>query len=69
MSVDEPTDFRRLFHDLNNQLGIILANAELIEVNKATDGKIRSRAVQIQESVFKALTTARAIRSKLKTPE
>ena len=35
-SVDEPPDLGLLFHRLNNQLGIILANAELLEA-KATD--------------------------------
>ncbi len=66
--VDEPTDFRRLFHDLNNHLGVILSNAELLK-EKATDEKSRSRATRIEEGVFEALSTARAIQSKLKTPE
>ena len=71
MRVDEPTDFRRLFHDLRNHLGVILSNAELLKdrAEKAGDEKVRSRAVQIEEGVFKALATANEIRSNLKTPE
>jgi len=66
--VDELTDFSPLFHQLNNQLCVVLANAELLEL-KATDEKSRSRATRIEEGVFEALSTARAIQSKLKTPE
>ena len=36
-SVDEPPDLGLLFHRLNNQLGIILANAELLEAKAADD--------------------------------
>jgi hypothetical protein len=32
-AMDQPQELRRLFHRLNNQLGIILAHAELIEYN------------------------------------
>ena len=49
-----------LFHRFNNQLGIILANAELIEV-KASDETIVSSAVD-------AMATAREIRVQLKRP-
>ncbi len=34
--MERPPDLRLLFHRLNNQLGIILAHAELLE-SKATD--------------------------------
>ena len=37
------SELRLLFHRLNNQLGIILAHAELLEA-KATDGATRARA-------------------------
>ena len=47
--MDEPPDLGQLFHRLNNQLGIILANAELIEA-KAADEPIRSRATQVVAS-------------------
>jgi hypothetical protein len=54
-------DFGLLFHRLNNQLGIILANAELLEA-KLQDEISRARASQIVSSVLDALTTAREIR-------
>jgi len=62
--VDEPTDLGQLFHRLNNQLGIILANAELIEA-KAVDELTRSRASQVVASVLKAIGTAQDLRTRL----
>ena len=50
-----------LFHRLNNQLGIILANAELLEA-KASDESARARAGQVVRSVLEAMATARDIR-------
>ena len=67
MSVDEPPDIGLLFHRLNNQLGIILANAELLEV-KAGDQMIRARAAQVVASVLDAMATAREIRVHSKLP-
>ena len=59
---DENTsDLGLLFHRLNNQLGIILANAELLEA-KSTDEMGRARATQVVASVLDAMTTAREIR-------
>jgi hypothetical protein len=46
---------------LNNQLGIILANAELLEA-KSADEMARARAAQVVASVLDAMTTAREIR-------
>ena len=43
-----------LFHRLNNQLGIILANAELLEA-KATDGAHRARAAQVVAGALEAM--------------
>ena len=57
---DEP-ELRRLFHQLNNELGIILSHAELLEA-KALDEQNRQRASQVVASVLDALSTARAIR-------
>jgi hypothetical protein len=57
----EPADLGLLFHRLNNQLGIILANAELLEA-KAADEMGRARAAQVVASVLDAMTTAREIR-------
>jgi hypothetical protein len=55
------TDLRALFHRLNNQLGIILAHAELLEA-KAGDDAGRARAAQVVTSVLDALGTTREIR-------
>jgi hypothetical protein len=59
--VDEPSDLGLLFHRLNNQLGIILANAELLE-SKSSDEAGRARAAQVVASVLDAMSTAREIR-------
>ena len=56
-------DLRVLFHRLNNQLGIILAHAELLEA-KAPDEVARTRAAQVVSSVLDAMGTAREIRAK-----
>jgi hypothetical protein len=61
-SVDQPRDLGLLFHRLNNQLGIILANAELLEA-KVTDDSTRARASQVVASVLDAMATAREIRT------
>ena len=63
-AMDQPEELHRLFHRLNNQLGIILAHAELIE-KKAADEPTRSRAGQVVSSVLDAMGTAKEIRSKI----
>ena len=52
---------RLLFHQLNNQLGIVLAHAELLEA-KAPDITHRACAEQVVKSVLDAMGTAREIR-------
>jgi hypothetical protein len=60
-SMDESPELRLLFHRLNNQLGIILAHAELIEA-KVTDEMNRARAAQVVASALEAMNTAKEIR-------
>jgi hypothetical protein len=60
-SMDESPELRLLFHRLNNQLGIILAHAELLEA-KATDDMNRARAAQVVASALEAIGTATEIR-------
>ena len=64
-SVDDTSDLGLLFHRLNNQLGIILANAELLEA-KLSDDAGRARASQVVASVLDAMATAREIRTRSK---
>jgi hypothetical protein len=59
--MDESPGLRLLFHRLNNQLGTILAHAELLEV-KAPDSISRTHAAQVVASVLEAVATARQIR-------
>ena len=60
-SMDESPELRLLFHRLNNQLGIILAHAELLE-SKSLDEMNRSRAAQVVSSTLEAMGTANEIR-------
>jgi len=53
-------DLRLLFHRLNNQLGIILAHAELLEAK--SDDANRARAAQLVSSALDAMGTAKSIR-------
>ncbi len=59
--MDEQPELRLLFHRLNNQLGIILAHAELLE-SKATDDMHRARAAQVVSSTLEAMGTVQEIR-------
>jgi hypothetical protein len=59
--MNQPQELSHLFHRLNNQLGIILAHAELIE-KKAADESTRARAGQVVSSVLDAMGTAKEIR-------
>ena len=60
MSADS-AELRQLFHTLNNQLGIILSHAELLEA-KAQDERQKARASQVVTATVEALATARQIR-------
>jgi len=59
--MDESPDLRLLFHRLNNQLGIILAHAELLEAKAGSDVS-RARASQVVSSTLEAMGTAKEIR-------
>jgi hypothetical protein len=65
--MDELPELRLLFHRLNNQLGIVLAHAELLE-SKATDDVSRARAAQVVSSTLEAMGTAQEIRRVSATP-
>ena len=51
----------RLFHRLNNQLGVVLAHAEMLE-EKAVEETHRQHAARVVSSVLDALGTSREIR-------
>jgi len=61
-SMNESPELRLLFHRLNNQLGIILAHAELLEA-KVPDGSHRARAAQVVASALEAMGTVKEIRT------
>jgi len=67
LQMDQATDLGALFHRLNNQLGIILANAELLETKlreaAPQDAAGCSRASQIITSTVEAINAARHIRA------
>jgi hypothetical protein len=65
-TMEESPELRILFHRLNNQLGIILAHAELLEA-KATDDMNRARAAQVVASALEAMGTAKDIRRQTTT--
>ena len=54
-------DPRALLHRLNNQLGVILAHAELLE-NKAQDAAQKARASQVVNAALQAMAVSRELR-------
>jgi hypothetical protein len=61
---DSYKDLSELFHRLNNELGIILSHAELLEA-KCEQEQNRSRAAQVVAATLQALGTARQIRAQV----
>jgi nitrogen-specific signal transduction histidine kinase len=61
------SDLSRLFHRLNNQLGVILANAELLE-SRLPDETQRARASQIVAGAVDAIASVQSLR-RLLAPE
>jgi two-component sensor histidine kinase len=62
--MSDAVDLRELLHRLSNQLGVILAHAELLEA-KAPDEPRRARAAQIVTAAVDAMTTTREIRQQV----
>ena len=62
--VTDTPELRLLFHRLNNQLGIILAHAELLE-SKVPDAPNRARASQVVASALEAMGTIKDLRQHL----
>jgi len=54
-------DSRELLHRLNNQLGVILAHAELLET-KAQDAAQKARASQVVSAALQAMAVSRELR-------
>jgi len=54
-------DILRQFHQLNNQLGVILANAELLE-QRLSDPAHKARAGQVVSGALEAIAITRKIR-------
>lgn len=64
--IGDVSELGALFHRLNNQLGIILANAELLEA-KLDNQSSRTRADQIVSSAIEAISTVQDLRAYSKT--
>ena len=58
------SEVSRLLHGLNNQLGVILANAELLE-HRLGDDANKVRASLVVSGTLEAITTAQRLRHAL----
>ena len=58
----DQADLTALFHRLNNQLGVVLANAELLETRITSEGE-RARAQLVVTGALEAIATVRDLRS------
>ncbi len=54
-------ELARVFHRLNNQLGVILANAELLETRLTQEAE-RARASQVVSGAVNAISTIQDLR-------
>jgi hypothetical protein len=59
--MDPLPDLSQVFHRLNNQLGVILANAELLEA-RLTDETQRARAGQVVTGALDAISAVQDLR-------
>jgi hypothetical protein len=64
VSSPEADSLSILFHRLNNQLGISLAHAELLEA-RAIDESNRARAGHVIKAVLEAMSIAKDLRSQV----
>ena len=62
-----PSDLSQVFHRLNNQLGVVLANAELLEA-RLTDEPQRARAAQVVSGALEAIAAVQDLR-RIVSPE
>ena len=60
-TIPSSADLLRLFHRLNNQLGVILANSELLE-SRLTDETHRARAAQVVSGALEAIAAVHELR-------
>ena len=58
---DPATELSQVFHRLNNQLGVILANAELLE-SRLTEDAQRARASQVVTGALEAIAAIQDLR-------
>ena len=65
MTGEDPRD---LLHRLNNQLGVILAHAELLET-KAQDAGQKARASQVVSAALQAMAVSRELRQTVADPK
>lgn len=59
--MDPLPDLSQVFHRLNNQLGVVLANAELLEA-RLTDETQRARAGQVVNGALEAISAVQDLR-------
>lgn len=59
--MDPQPDLSQVFHRLNNQLGVVLANAELLEA-RLTDETQRARAGLVVSGALDAISAVQDLR-------
>ena len=65
MNAESPME---LLHRLNNQLGVILAHAELLET-KAQDAGQKARASRVVSAALQAMAVSRDLRETVADPK